>query len=86
LEVNLQNVPDKSETKLVEAAFNGDIESFGKLCQRNHAALGNVMEDDVYSCRYEEILRRRVELKERTVLGRKYYNSKIIETGVEVAP
>jgi len=32
-------VPDKSETKLVEAAFNGDIESFGKLCQRYYAAM-----------------------------------------------
>ena len=79
-------MPDKSETRLVKDAIDGDIESFGKLCQGNHAALGNVMEDDVYSCRYEEILRRRVELKERTVLERKYYNSKIIETGVEVAP
>jgi RNA polymerase sigma-70 factor (ECF subfamily) len=39
LEVNLQNVPDKSETKLVEAAFNGDIESFGKLCRRYYAAM-----------------------------------------------
>ena len=32
-------MPDKSETKLVEAAFNGDIESFGKLCQRYYAAM-----------------------------------------------
>lgn len=40
--------------------------------------------DDVYFGRREEILERRVELKEKTVLERKYYNSKIIETGVEV--
>jgi len=32
-------VPDKSETKLVEAAFNGDIESFGKLCQRYYGPM-----------------------------------------------
>jgi RNA polymerase sigma-70 factor (ECF subfamily) len=32
-------VPDKSETKLVEAAFNGDIESFGKLCQRYYPVM-----------------------------------------------
>jgi RNA polymerase sigma-70 factor (ECF subfamily) len=38
-EVNLQNVPDKTETRLVEATFDGDIDSFGKLCQRYYAAL-----------------------------------------------
>jgi len=32
-------VPDKSETKLVEAAFNGDIESFGKLCRRYYSPM-----------------------------------------------
>jgi RNA polymerase sigma-70 factor (ECF subfamily) len=32
-------VPDKSETKLVEAAFGGDIEGFGKLCRRYYPAL-----------------------------------------------
>jgi RNA polymerase sigma-70 factor (ECF subfamily) len=32
-------VPDKSETKLVEAAFDGDIESFGKLCQRYYGPI-----------------------------------------------
>ncbi|MHC4537531.1 MAG: RNA polymerase sigma factor [Planctomycetota bacterium] len=30
---------DKSETKLVEAAVGGDIESFGKLCQRYYPAM-----------------------------------------------
>jgi len=39
LEVNLQNVPDKTETRLVEAAIDGDIDSFGKLCQRYYAAM-----------------------------------------------
>jgi len=33
----------------------------------------------------EEILKRRIELKEKTVLERKYYNSKIIEKGIGVA-
>ena len=32
-------MPDKSETRLVEVAINGDIESFGKLCRRYYAAL-----------------------------------------------
>jgi len=32
-------VPDKSETRLVKAAVGGDIDSFGKLCQRYYAAL-----------------------------------------------
>ena len=39
--------------------------------------------DDVYFGGREEILKRRVELKEKTILERKYYNSKIVETGVE---
>jgi RNA polymerase sigma-70 factor (ECF subfamily) len=32
-------VPDKSETRLVEAACNGDIESFGELCRRYYPAM-----------------------------------------------
>ncbi len=32
-------MPDESEIKLVEAAFNGDIESFGELCQRYYPAM-----------------------------------------------
>ncbi len=32
-------MPDKSERQLVEAAFNGDIESFGKLCRRYYPAM-----------------------------------------------
>ena len=38
-EVNLQNVPDKLETRLVEAAVEGDLESFGELCQRHYATM-----------------------------------------------
>jgi RNA polymerase sigma-70 factor (ECF subfamily) len=32
-------VTDESETNLVEAAFDGDIESFGELCQRYYPAM-----------------------------------------------
>ena len=32
-------MPDKSETRLVKAAIDGDIGSFGKLCQRYYAAM-----------------------------------------------
>ena len=32
-------MPDKSETRLVEAAFNGDIESFGELCRRYYGPM-----------------------------------------------
>jgi len=41
--------------------------------------------DDVYCGRREKILKRRQELKTKTVLERKYYNSKMIETGAEIA-
>ena len=47
--------------------------------------MGNFTPGDVYFCRYEEILKIRIELKEKTILERKYYNSKIAEIGVEVA-
>jgi len=32
-------VPDKTETRLVEAAIDGDLEGFGKLCQRYYPAM-----------------------------------------------
>jgi RNA polymerase sigma-70 factor (ECF subfamily) len=32
-------VPDETETKLVEAAFEGDVESFGKLCQLYYSGM-----------------------------------------------
>ncbi len=32
-------MPDKTETKLVEAAVGGDIDSFGKLCRRYYPAM-----------------------------------------------
>jgi RNA polymerase sigma-70 factor (ECF subfamily) len=39
LEVDLQNVAADSETKWVEAAIRGDINSFGRLCQRYYPAM-----------------------------------------------
>lgn len=53
--------------------------------QRYHEILCNVTPDDVYFGRREEILKRRVEFKEKTILERKYYSSKIIEKGAEIA-
>jgi len=47
--------------------------------------LDNVTPDDVCFGRREEILKSRDELKQKTVLERKCYNSKIIEIGAEVA-
>ena len=35
-------MPDKSETRLVEAAIDGDIESFGKLCRRYYAVMAAI--------------------------------------------
>jgi RNA polymerase sigma-70 factor (ECF subfamily) len=39
LEVDLQSVAVESETKLVQAAINGDIDSFGRLCERYYAVM-----------------------------------------------
>jgi hypothetical protein len=51
--------------------------------RRYHEALNNVTPDDVYYDRRKNILKKRTELKIKTVLERKKYNDRIIVTGVE---
>ena len=42
--------------------------------------------DDVYYGRREKILNKRAELKRKTILERKRYNSKMIKSGAELSP
>ena len=46
--------------------------------------IGNVTSADFYYGRRDEILAKRTELKEKTILERKKYNSNIMTVGVEI--
>lgn len=50
---------------------------------RYHEAIGNVTPDDVYYGRRKTIHQARAELKQKSILERKKYNSKILLTGTK---
>ncbi len=51
---------------------------------RYHEAIGSVTPGDTYYGQREKNLKKRAELKRKTVLERKQYNSKISITGAEI--
>jgi len=52
-------------------------------CKRYHEGIGNVTPDDVYYGRRKTIQQKREELKAKTMLERKQFNSKILITGAK---
>jgi len=53
-------------------------------CYRYHEGIGNVTPDDVYYGRRKDIQQKRAELKQKTLLERKDYNSKIFDNGAGI--
>ncbi len=50
---------------------------------RTHEGIGNATSHDVHTCRHLDILRRRREAKNRTLLAKKRYNSAVRGQGPE---
>jgi transposase InsO family protein len=75
---DIKLVPYEMPGELIEA-MKAFIEYYN--CRRYHEGLGDVTPYDVYTGRHPEILQRRKEVKDRTLLARRDYNRAIREQG-----